>query len=96
MNPQLTTLLEPFRRYVLETGKPVINLEISGGTRAAPGGCGTGWSAITQCAHGRDIRSGEEVRKGPSAEQVKAITQSAGRWVRIVRDFLTLARQYPP
>jgi hypothetical protein len=38
VNPQLTTLLEPFRRYVLETGKPVINLEISGGTRAAPGG----------------------------------------------------------
>jgi PAS domain S-box-containing protein len=37
VNPQLTPLLEPFRRYVLETVKPVTNLEISGETRAAPG-----------------------------------------------------------
>ena len=38
----------------------------------------------------------EEIREGPLAEQAKAITQSAERCVRIVHNFLTLARQHPP
>jgi two-component system NtrC family sensor kinase len=37
VNPQLTAILEPLRRAVLETGKPVINAEVSGETRLAPG-----------------------------------------------------------
>ena len=37
VNPQLTPVLGPLRRYVLETGKPVVNAEVSVETRAAPG-----------------------------------------------------------
>jgi signal transduction histidine kinase len=39
---------------------------------------------------------GEELGNAPVAEQVKAITQSPQRCVRIVRNFLTLARQHVP
>ena len=38
----------------------------------------------------------EEIQQGPMAEQTQAITQSAERCARIVRNFLTLARQHPP
>jgi two-component system NtrC family sensor kinase len=38
----------------------------------------------------------EESADGPLAEQAKAITQAAERCVRIVHNFLTLARQHPP
>lgn len=38
----------------------------------------------------------EELQNGPMAEQTQAITQSAERCARIVRNFLTLARQHPP
>jgi two-component system NtrC family sensor kinase len=38
----------------------------------------------------------EEIGQGSLAEQVRAITQSADRCVRIVHNFLTLARQHPP
>lgn len=38
----------------------------------------------------------EEIGAGSLAEQARAITQSAERCVRIVRNFLTLARQHPP
>jgi two-component system NtrC family sensor kinase len=38
----------------------------------------------------------EEIQQGPLAEQAQAITQSAERCARIVRNFLTLARQHPP
>ena len=38
----------------------------------------------------------EEIQNGPMAEQTQAITQSAERCARIVRNFLTLARQHPP
>src|ERR671923_2153417 len=38
----------------------------------------------------------EELQQGPMAEQAQAITQSAERCARIVRNFLTLARQHPP
>jgi C4-dicarboxylate-specific signal transduction histidine kinase len=37
----------------------------------------------------------EELQEGPLAEQVHAITQAAERCVRIVNNFLTLARQHP-
>jgi PAS domain S-box-containing protein len=37
MNPQLTTVLDPLWRYTLETGKPVVNAEVTGETHAAPG-----------------------------------------------------------
>lgn len=37
LNPQLTTVLAPLRRAVLETGRPVVNAEVSGETRLAPG-----------------------------------------------------------
>jgi PAS domain S-box-containing protein len=39
---------------------------------------------------------GEEVREGPLAEPVTAIVQAARRCERLVRQFLTLARQSPP
>jgi C4-dicarboxylate-specific signal transduction histidine kinase len=38
----------------------------------------------------------EEIPQGPMAEQTQVITQSAERCARIVRNFLTLARQHPP
>jgi CheY-like chemotaxis protein len=38
----------------------------------------------------------EENQNGPMAEQTQAIMQSAERCARIVRNFLTLARQHPP
>jgi two-component system NtrC family sensor kinase len=38
----------------------------------------------------------EEIQQGPMAEQTQVITQSAERCARIVRNFLTLARQHPP
>jgi PAS domain S-box-containing protein len=38
----------------------------------------------------------EESTDGPLAEQAKALTQAAERCVRIVHNFLTLARQHPP
>jgi C4-dicarboxylate-specific signal transduction histidine kinase len=38
----------------------------------------------------------EELQNGPLTEQAQAITQSAERCARIVRNFLTLARQHPP
>jgi PAS domain S-box-containing protein len=37
LNPQLTPVLEPLRRRVLEAGEPVVNVEVSGETPAAPG-----------------------------------------------------------
>jgi PAS domain S-box-containing protein len=37
ITPQLTPVLEPLHRYVLATGKPVVNAEVSGETHAAPG-----------------------------------------------------------
>ncbi len=37
MNPQLTPILDPLRRYALRSGRPVLNAEVSGETRAAPG-----------------------------------------------------------
>jgi PAS domain S-box-containing protein len=38
----------------------------------------------------------EDVAEGPLAEPVAAITQAAARCERLVRQFLTLARQHPP
>src|SRR5262245_30619539 len=38
----------------------------------------------------------EEIEQGAVAEQTQAIMQSAERCARIVRNFLTLARQHPP
>src|SRR5919108_1030913 len=38
----------------------------------------------------------EELHDGPMTDQAQAITQSAERCARIVRNFLTLARQHPP
>jgi C4-dicarboxylate-specific signal transduction histidine kinase len=38
----------------------------------------------------------EELQNGPLTEQAQVITQSAERCARIVRNFLTLARQHPP
>jgi C4-dicarboxylate-specific signal transduction histidine kinase len=38
----------------------------------------------------------EELQDGPMTDQAQAITQSAERCARIVRNFLTLARQHPP
>jgi two-component system NtrC family sensor kinase len=38
----------------------------------------------------------EESKYAPQAEQAKAITQAAERCMRIVHNFLTLARQHPP
>jgi C4-dicarboxylate-specific signal transduction histidine kinase len=38
----------------------------------------------------------EELQDGPMTEQAQAIMQSAERCARIVRSFLTLARQHPP
>jgi PAS domain S-box-containing protein len=37
VNPQLPPVVESLRRYALETGKPVVNAEVSGETHAAPG-----------------------------------------------------------
>jgi PAS domain S-box-containing protein len=37
LNPQLTPILEPVRRQVLEAGESVVNVEVSGETFAAPG-----------------------------------------------------------
>jgi PAS domain S-box-containing protein len=37
VNPQLTPVLDPLRRYAIENGKPILNAEVSGETRAAPG-----------------------------------------------------------
>jgi PAS domain S-box-containing protein len=37
LNPQLTPLLEPLRLQALEAGEPVVNVEVSGETPAAPG-----------------------------------------------------------
>jgi PAS domain S-box-containing protein len=37
VNPQLTSVLDPLRRAVLETGQPVVNTEVSGETPKAPG-----------------------------------------------------------
>ena len=39
---------------------------------------------------------GEDVQGGPLAEAVAEITQAAARCERLVRQFLTLARQHPP
>jgi PAS domain S-box-containing protein len=39
---------------------------------------------------------GEQTRGGPLAERVAKINQAAQRCVRIVKSFLTLARQHPP
>jgi CheY-like chemotaxis protein len=39
---------------------------------------------------------GEDVRGGPLAEPVTEIAQAAARCERLVRQFLTLARQHPP
>jgi PAS domain S-box-containing protein len=39
---------------------------------------------------------GEDVRGGPLAEPVTEIVQAAARCERLVRQFLTLARQHPP
>ena len=38
----------------------------------------------------------EELQDGPMTEQAQAVMQSAERCARIVRNFLTLARQHPP
>jgi two-component system NtrC family sensor kinase len=38
----------------------------------------------------------EDLREGPLAEPVTEIVQAAGRCERLVRQFLTLARQHPP
>src|SRR5919108_564287 len=38
----------------------------------------------------------EELQDGPMTDQAQAITQSAERCARIVRNFLTVARQHPP
>jgi PAS domain S-box-containing protein len=37
VNPQLPPVVDSLRRYALETGKPVVNAEVSGETRAALG-----------------------------------------------------------
>ncbi len=39
---------------------------------------------------------GETLRSGPGAEQVEAISRAAERCARIVKNFITLARQHPP
>jgi PAS domain S-box-containing protein len=39
---------------------------------------------------------GEQTRGGPLAERVEKVSQAAQRCVRLVKSFLTLARQHPP
>ncbi|HSK75188.1 MAG TPA: PAS domain-containing protein [Thermoanaerobaculia bacterium] len=90
--PDLSSRLEPFYRRVLETGEPVVNLEVSGETPAAPG---LRRHFLANYYPIRAVEKGPPVGVGAAVVEITARKQAEERLQEINQTLQALIRACP-